>query len=91
MRTRTQPPADTPVNQRRRRRWPILALALVVVLAGVFYLGGGWYFSGRLYQQALSGAGTVALSQKAPAEPNEVETLLTRRAPRSSQTTRSWP
>jgi alpha-beta hydrolase superfamily lysophospholipase len=56
MRTRTQPPADTPVNQRRRRRWPILALALVVVLAGVFYLGGGWYFSGRLYQQALSGA-----------------------------------
>ena len=33
-----------------------MALALVVVLAAVFYLGGGWYFSGRLYQQALSGA-----------------------------------
>jgi pimeloyl-ACP methyl ester carboxylesterase len=33
-----------------------VALALVVVLAAVFYLGGGWYFSGRLYQQALSGA-----------------------------------
>ena len=56
MRTRTQPPTDTQVTERRRRRWPIVALALVVVLAGVFYLGGGWYFSGRLYQQALSGA-----------------------------------
>jgi len=33
-----------------------MAVALVVVLAAVFYLGGGWYFSGRLYQQALSGA-----------------------------------
>jgi pimeloyl-ACP methyl ester carboxylesterase len=57
MRTRIQPPTDTPVTERRRRRrWPIVALALVVVLAAVFYLGGGWYFSGRLYQQALSGA-----------------------------------
>ena len=56
MRTRTQPPTDTQVTERRRRRWPIVALALVVVLAAVFYLGGGWYFSGRLYQQALSGA-----------------------------------
>jgi alpha-beta hydrolase superfamily lysophospholipase len=27
-----------------------------VVVAAVFYLGGGWYFSGRLYQQGLSGA-----------------------------------
>jgi alpha-beta hydrolase superfamily lysophospholipase len=33
-----------------------MALALVVVLAAVFYLGGGWYFSGHLYHQALSGA-----------------------------------
>jgi alpha-beta hydrolase superfamily lysophospholipase len=38
------------------RRWPIVALASVVPLAAVFYLGGGWYFSGRLYQRALSGA-----------------------------------
>jgi uncharacterized protein len=53
-----QQPADTPGTERRRRwrRWPIMAVALVVVLAAVFYLGGGWYFSGRLYQQALSGA-----------------------------------
>jgi uncharacterized protein len=52
-----QPPRDAQVTgRRRRRRWPIVALAVVVVLAGVFYLGGGWYFSGRLYQQGLSGA-----------------------------------
>jgi hypothetical protein len=52
-----QQPAGTQGTQRRRRRrWPIVVLAVVVVLAGVFYLGGGWYFSGRLYQQALSGA-----------------------------------
>jgi hypothetical protein len=49
--------AGTQVTERlRRRRWPIMALALVVVLAAVFYLGGGWYFSGHLYHQALSGA-----------------------------------
>jgi uncharacterized protein len=50
--------ADTPVTERRRRRWrwPIVVLALLLVLAAVFYLGGGWYFSGRLYQQGLSGA-----------------------------------
>jgi uncharacterized protein len=41
---------------RRHRRWPILALASIVVLAAVFYLGGGWYFSGQLHRQALSGA-----------------------------------
>ena len=52
-----QQPADTPVTQRhRRRRWPLLALAVLLVLTVVFYLGGGWYFSGRLYQQGLSGA-----------------------------------
>jgi uncharacterized protein len=43
-------------GRRRRRRWPIVALVSLVVLAAVFYLGGGWYFSGRLYQQGLSGA-----------------------------------
>jgi pimeloyl-ACP methyl ester carboxylesterase len=56
MRTRTQPPAGTLGPRRRRRRWPIVALAVLLVLAAVFYLGGGWYFSGRLYQQGLSGA-----------------------------------
>ena len=43
-------------QRRRRRRWPVVTLASVTVLAAVFYLGGGWYFSGHLYQQALSGA-----------------------------------
>jgi alpha-beta hydrolase superfamily lysophospholipase len=52
-----QQPADTPVTQRRRRRrWPLLVLAVLLVPAVVFYLAGGWYFSGRLYQQGLSGA-----------------------------------
>jgi alpha-beta hydrolase superfamily lysophospholipase len=43
-------------ERRRRRRWPIVVLAVLLVLAAVCYLGGGWYFSGRLYQQGLSGA-----------------------------------
>jgi uncharacterized protein len=52
-----QPVGTTQASQRRRRRrWPIVALASVMALAAVFYLGGGWYFSGRLYQRALSGA-----------------------------------
>jgi alpha-beta hydrolase superfamily lysophospholipase len=34
----------------------MVALASVTVLAAVFYLGGGWYFSDYLYQHALSGA-----------------------------------
>jgi hypothetical protein len=29
---------------------------VLLVLAAGFYLVGGWYFSGRLYQQGLSGA-----------------------------------
>jgi alpha-beta hydrolase superfamily lysophospholipase len=49
--------AGTQTTQRRRRwRWPIVVLAVLLVVAAVFYLGGGWYFSGRLYQQGLSGA-----------------------------------
>jgi hypothetical protein len=47
---------STRASQRRRRRWPIVVLASVLALTAVFYLGGGWYFSGRLYQRALSGA-----------------------------------
>jgi pimeloyl-ACP methyl ester carboxylesterase len=34
----------------------MVTLASVMVLAAVFYLGGGWYFSDYLYQHALSGA-----------------------------------
>src|SRR5512132_2912926 len=56
MRTRMQPPAGTLGPRRRRQRWPVVGLAVLLVLAAVFYLGGGWYFSGRLYQQGLSGA-----------------------------------
>ena len=56
MKTRMQPPAGTLGPRRRRRRWPIVGLAVLLVLAAVFYLGGGWYFSGRLYQLGLSGA-----------------------------------
>jgi hypothetical protein len=51
-----QPPGTQTTQRRRRRRWPIFVLAWLVVLAAVFYLGGGWYFSGRLHQQGLSGA-----------------------------------
>jgi uncharacterized protein len=53
-----QSAGTTQASQRRRwrPRWPSVALASVVALAAVFYLGGGWYFSGRLYQRALSGA-----------------------------------
>ncbi len=51
-----QPVGSTQASQRpRRRRWPIVALALVMIVAAMFYLGGGWYFSDYLYQHALSG------------------------------------
>jgi uncharacterized protein len=56
MRTRMQPPAGHPGPTA-----PPTALADggpggAAGLAAGFYLGGGWYFSGRLYQQGLSGA-----------------------------------
>jgi hypothetical protein len=34
-----QPPAGT---LGPRRRWPIVVLAMLLVLAAGFYLGGGW-------------------------------------------------
>src|SRR4029453_13726691 len=56
MRTTMQPPAGTLGRQRHRRRWPMGVLAVLLVLAAGVYLGGGWCFSGRLYQRGLSGA-----------------------------------
>ncbi|HSL10335.1 MAG TPA: alpha/beta fold hydrolase [Actinomycetota bacterium] len=39
----------------RRRRWPLRLLLTVLVLTIVFYGGGGWYFSERIHERALSG------------------------------------
>jgi uncharacterized protein len=37
----------------RRRRWPWVLLFVGIVLAALFYVGGGWYFSGLVYEDAL--------------------------------------
>jgi esterase/lipase len=37
----------------RRRRWPWVLLFLGIALVAAFYLGGGWYFSGQVYEDAL--------------------------------------
>ncbi|MHB8324532.1 MAG: alpha/beta hydrolase family protein [Candidatus Dormibacteria bacterium] len=51
----TAPPRPGSVARRWRRR--LVAVAAVLAgLAAVFYLGGGWYFSQRLYTLGLSAA-----------------------------------
>jgi alpha/beta superfamily hydrolase len=39
---------------RKHRRWPIWTLVVFVVLLTVFYIGGGWYFSGRIHAGGLT-------------------------------------
>lgn len=41
-------------HAKKRRRWPIWTLIGVVVFLFVFYLGGGWYFSGKIHAGGLS-------------------------------------
>jgi len=40
-------------RSRRRRRWPWAILFTAIALVGVFYVGGAWYFSGQVYDDAL--------------------------------------
>ncbi|HEX6887309.1 MAG TPA: hypothetical protein VF143_04310, partial [Candidatus Nanopelagicales bacterium] len=40
-------------GRRRRRRWPWVVLFLGIVLVALFFVGGGWYFSGQVYDEAL--------------------------------------
>jgi esterase/lipase len=37
----------------KRRKWPWVVLFVAIALVVVFYLGGGWYFSGQVYDDAL--------------------------------------
>lgn len=37
----------------KRRTWPWVILFVGLLLTAVFYLGGGWYFSGQVYEDAL--------------------------------------
>lgn len=37
-------------------RWALAALALILIVVGAFYIGGGWYFSDELNRQALNAA-----------------------------------
>jgi uncharacterized protein len=41
------------VRSRKRRRWPWVILFTTIALVGVFYVGGAWYFSGQVYEDAL--------------------------------------
>ncbi len=40
-------------RSRKRRRWPWVVLFSAIALVGVFYVGGAWYFSGLVYEDAL--------------------------------------
>jgi uncharacterized protein len=40
-------------DKRRHRRWPWILLAIAALLVGLFYFGGGWYFSNVIYSDAL--------------------------------------
>jgi pimeloyl-ACP methyl ester carboxylesterase len=46
-------PAPPKRGRRRARRWTIALGSILLALAAVFYLGGGWYFSGVLNHDAL--------------------------------------
>lgn len=47
-------PQAPPAVGRRRRRWPWVAATAAVLVLVVFYLGGGWFFSGQVYDNALA-------------------------------------
>ena len=38
---------------RRHRRWPWILLVIAALLVGLFYIGGGWYFSNLIYSDVL--------------------------------------
>ncbi|HSO04323.1 MAG TPA: hypothetical protein VLQ92_07570 [Candidatus Limnocylindrales bacterium] len=38
---------------RRHRRWPWILLVIAALLVGLFYIGGGWYFSNIIYSDVL--------------------------------------
>ena len=38
---------------RRHRRWPWILLVIAALLVGLFYIGGGWYFSSVIYSDVL--------------------------------------
>ncbi len=40
-------------DKRRHRRWPWILLVIGALLVGLFYIGGGWYFSSLIYSDAL--------------------------------------
>ncbi|MGB8021453.1 MAG: hypothetical protein WCF04_09525 [Candidatus Nanopelagicales bacterium] len=40
-------------KRHKRRTWPWVVLFGGLLLAALFYLGGGWYFAGQVYEDAL--------------------------------------
>lgn len=42
------------VAVRRRRRWPYWTIGVVLLLATIFFVGGGWYFSSLIRSDALA-------------------------------------
>ncbi len=40
-------------EKRRHRRWPWILLVIGALLVGLFFIGGGWYFSNLIYSDAL--------------------------------------
>ena len=41
------------MSRLHRRAWPWVLLFTAIALVAVFYLAGGWYFSGQVYEDAL--------------------------------------
>lgn len=50
----TSQPAPTGATRTHRRRWPWVLLTIAVALITVFYVGGGWYFSGVIHNDVFA-------------------------------------